>query len=494
MLHPRVARTPRGGRSPEPPAHRRLLRVMLAASLTTLLAVPVGIMSAAPPAAAADLDASQFAGVNWAVPGDNFVDGPLVLEGLDRSDDYATVSAKADAVYSGFQSTVGANTVRLPVNTYSVPGTDWGDAYAGAIDAATARGMKVILGYWEDGASSGGRIVDEAAFDEMWDALVDEYGSNGLVYFQPMNEPHGYSAGAWADIAADWVARYPSVPRDRIVVSGSGYNSEVTSVCGDSRLDGTHLSLHIYAFQFDSMSYDEWIGLFRDRIGSCGTRTILDEFGAPMDDGRDYNEPNSSDNFVRYMRAATDTVHDLDMGAVYWPALGGKHTYRPDYDWYSLYALHGSGTDLTLSVRNPTQIDRLEYAFGLDDGTPDTGLENVGVPGCLDVPGSTRENRTQVQIWDCNGGANQQWTRTASGEITVYDGAKCLDALGGGATDGTRVGIYDCNGQDNQKWTFHSDGTLRSDASGLCLDVGRDTAKAQLWSCWGGDNQRWQVT
>ncbi|WP_026117042.1 ricin-type beta-trefoil lectin domain protein [Nocardiopsis valliformis] len=494
MLHPRVPRTPRGARSPEPPVRRRLPGAMLAAALTTLIAVPVGALPAPSPAAAADeLDATRFGGVNWAAPGDNFVDGPVVPEGLEESDSYATVRAKADAVYSGFESTVGANTVRLPVNTYSVPGTAWGDAYFGAVDAATDRGMQVILSYWEDGASSGGRVVDEAAFYSMWDAVVDEYGSDDLVYFESMNEPHGYSASEWADFAIDWVERYPSLPRDRIIVSGSGYNGEVVSVCGDSRLDGTYVALHLYAFQFDSMSYDEWIDLFRSRIGDCGTRTVLDEFGAPMDDGLDYNDPDSSDNFVRYIRAATDTVHDLGMGAVYWPALGGKHTVRPDHDWYSLYALHGSGTDLSLSVRNQTGIDRLEYAFGLGDDTPGTGLENVGVPGCLDVPGGTRENRTQVQVWDCNGGSNQQWTRTSTGEITVYGGEKCLDALGGGAADGTRVGIYDCNGQDNQKWAFHSDNTLRSVSSGLCLDVSRDTSRAQLWSCWGGDNQQWQV-
>ena len=102
MLHPRVARTPRGDRSLEPPAQRRLFRAMMTAALTALLAVPAGALSDAPPAAAdepaapaaaADLDASRFGGVNWAVPGDNFVDGPLVPEGLDRSDGYATVRA-----------------------------------------------------------------------------------------------------------------------------------------------------------------------------------------------------------------------------------------------------------------------------------------------------------------------------------------------------------------------------------------------------------------
>jgi tRNA A-37 threonylcarbamoyl transferase component Bud32 len=126
-------------------------------------------------------------------------------------------------------------------------------------------------------------------------------------------------------------------------------------------------------------------------------------------------------------------------------------------------------------------------------GSPTTTLRNTGVPGCLDVPGATRQNGSQVQVYNCDGGSNQQWTRTAGGQITVYGGTKCLDALGHGTSNGTKVAIYDCNGEDNQKWTFHSDGTIRGVPSGLCLDVNWSTSKAQLWSCWGASNQKWQI-
>ncbi|MGP4113710.1 cellulase family glycosylhydrolase [Streptomyces sp. 4N509B] len=360
-----------GGPHPRARRHRRVLATALAA----LVAVPLAALpSAAATTAAttptpAPLAATDFRGVNWAMPGDNFTDGPVVPEGLNETDSYETVKAKAAAVYRGFADTIGVNTVRLPVNTSSVPGTPWGDAYAGAVDAAVEAGFRVILSYWEDGASSGGRIVDAGAFNAMWDAVVDRWEADSQVHFEPMNEPHGYSAGDWANVAATWIADRPSVPRERILVSGHGFNGDVTSVCRDSRLDGTYLSLHLYAFQFGEMSYDAWLGLFRSRIGDCGSRTILDEFGAPTDDGRDYNNANSTDNFVRYVRAATDTVRDARMGAVYWPALGGKHTVRPDYDWYSLYALEGSGTNLTLRLRNTTMADRLQHAWAIDGGS-----------------------------------------------------------------------------------------------------------------------------
>ncbi|MEB3368935.1 cellulase family glycosylhydrolase [Saccharopolyspora mangrovi] len=343
---------------------RGRLGAAIALTMSVLIAGPAVHTAAAAPAESSALQARQFQGVNWAMPGDNFVEGPVVPEGLSEADNYSVVKDKATAVYDGFASTTGANTVRLPINTHSVPGTKWGAAYAGAIDAAVDKGFKVILSYWEDDASSDGRIVDKAAFDAMWDAVVDRHGANGQVYFEPMNEPHGYSAQEWADIAATWIADRPSVLRDRIIVSGSGYNGEVTSVCADDRLDGTYLSLHLYAFQFQPKTYEEWVSLFRERIGSCGSRTVLDEFGAPMDDERNYDDTNSSDNFVRYIRAATDTSRSLEMGAVYWPALGGKHSHRPDHDWYSLYALEGSGTDLSVRLRNTTIVDRLEHAWG----------------------------------------------------------------------------------------------------------------------------------
>ena len=48
----------------------------------------------------------------------------------------------------GFRENLGANTLRLPINPASV-GTAWWNSYRATIDAATASGDKVILGYWE---------------------------------------------------------------------------------------------------------------------------------------------------------------------------------------------------------------------------------------------------------------------------------------------------------------------------------------------------------
>ncbi|MGW0803482.1 RICIN domain-containing protein [Nonomuraea sp. NPDC002799] len=465
------------------PHSSRTLRRSLAALAAALVSVPIAALTGAAPAAA---DTAQFRGVNWADPRDNYADDPVIPSGLSVSDGYATVRAKADAVIAGFQANLGANTVRLPVNPYSV-GTSWWNAYTGAVDAATAKGFKVVLSYWEGTAAKDGRIDDPAAWTTMWNTIITKYGANGLVYFEPMNEPFGYSASGWADTAAGWIAAHPSVPANRIFVSGSGYNDDVTTVCADSRLNGTFLSLHHYGF-WGTHTYADWVTDLRNRIGSCAARTVLDEFGAPMTTGLDYNDAGSADNFVRYLRADTDTVRALGMGAIYWPGLRSG-------DPYTLQTLGGSGVNLTLATPNSSGVDRLKHAWGVTAGA--TVLRGVGSGRCLDVPGATRVNGTQLTIHDCNGGANQQWTRTATGQITVY-GDKCLDAYGQGTTNSTKVDIWDCNNGANQRWTLNADGTIRGAQSGLCLDVNQaataNGSLVQLYTCTGGSHQRWRTS
>lgn len=52
-------------------------------------------------------------------------------------------------------------------------------------------------------------------------------------------------------------------------------------------------------------------------------------------------------------------------------------------------------------------------------------------------------------------------------------------------------------GQANQQWNINADGTITSALSGLCLEAaGLGTANGtplELWSCWGGSNQKWSL-
>jgi alpha-galactosidase len=128
---------------------------------------------------------------------------------------------------------------------------------------------------------------------------------------------------------------------------------------------------------------------------------------------------------------------------------------------------------------------------------PSGEVHAVGAGKCLDVPGLSTTAGTQLDIWDCNGGANQIWTRTSANQLTVYSGSSqlCLDAYDNQTTSGTKVETWPCNGQANQEWLLNGNGTITGVQSGLCLDVNgastADGALAELWTCNGQSNQQW---
>ncbi|RRS01242.1 RICIN domain-containing protein [Glycomyces terrestris] len=480
---------------------RNRFRRLLFAVLAALLLTPLTVLSGASPAAA---DTSRFRGFNWAVLGDNFVEGPLVLDRLSQSDSYDTVRAKADAIYADMAATMGADTVRLPVNTHTV-GTAWWNAYRGTIDAATARGFKVILAYWEDGAASGGRITDMNAFNAMWNTVTAQYGSNSLVHFEPMNEPHGYSATEWTNIAAAWINARPSIPKGRILIGGTGFSQDAKPICADARLNGTLVSFHHYAFFYGTKDYAGWVQSVRDQLGSCGSRAVLTEFGAPMNDGRDYANAASTDNFVRYLRAVTDVAREQRMGSTYWPAIGGKPG-SIGYDWYSMFSASGSGTAIDLAIRNPSGADRIRHAWGEDiGGGQTTDVVNRLSAKCVDVVGGSTADGAEVIQYDCHGRVNQQWTLRPSGggyvQLVSAASGKCLDISGASTADGARAIQWTCGSGTNQQWQVRDAGggyvQLVARHSGKCLDViGSGTAngvRLQQAACTGASNQHWTL-
>ena len=140
-------------------------------------------------------------------------------------------------------------------------------------------------------------------------------------------------------------------------------------------------------------------------------------------------------------------------------------------------------------------------ALGGSGSTGGGGAEihAVGAGKCLDVPGLSTTAGTQLDIWTCNGGANQLWTHTSANQLTVYSGSSqlCLDASGNQTTAGTKVVTWTCNGGANQQWNVNSNGTITGVQSGLCLDVtGASTANGalvELWTCNGQSNQHWTL-
>jgi hypothetical protein len=75
----------------------------------------------------------------------------------------------------------------------------------------------------------------------------------------------------------------------------------------------------------------------------------------------------------------------------------------------------------------------------------------------------------------------------------------CLDVRGNTSAPGTAVQIFTCSGGDNQKWTSTTSGEIRVTIGGTtrCLDaydggVANGT-KLIIWNCQGSGNQRWTL-
>jgi hypothetical protein len=453
---------------------RRSLAIVLL-SLVTLASVPALPSEAGPPRT------DDFRGVNWADPRDNYAHDEVVPSGLSTADDYRTTYRKATGIVGEFRTELKANTVRLPINPSSV-GTPWWNSYRAAIDASVADGYKVILSYWEADNAKDGRVDDPAKYTAMWDTVVKAYSKNPHVYFEPMNEPFGYSLTEWVSLTSAWIARHRDVPRGRIVISGTGYNDNVTGVGAAPELTGTLLSLHFYGFWASDTTEAAWLANLRPRIGSYGWRTIIDEAGSPMTIGLNYGN-HEGNVYTAYLGALTQVAREQKMGIVYWPGLRTG-------DSYSMTTQVGPND---LQVNSQSGRDQLWWGWGLlkkeptntlPPAPPGEPLRGVASGRCVDVPGFSTSPGTALDLWDCNNGGNQSWNQTAGGQLTVY-ADKCLTAGASAAT------IETCTGAANQTWQLNADQTVSS-ATGCLTAAGTGNGAAVVVApCNGSDDQKW---
>jgi endoglucanase len=297
-----------------------------------------------------------IAGVNWADARDNFVDGWVIPSGLEASDNYASVATKSESIYNGvIANLAGVNAIRLPVNPPSVS-DNWWNAYQATIDQALAKKLKVILCCWESSSSKNGMIDNMGAFWQMWTTILNKYGQQNEVYIEVFNEPYGYSLPQLSAIYEQFLAKFPALPKNRILLSGIGYAEDVTEIGADARFKDCLLALHNYAF-WNTRSQSEWEANWRLRYGAYSSRTVITEFGAGMSTGKNYTGAVGSDNEIAYIIGSTNIFRNGNLSSVYWPGIR-------DGDSYSLLNRSGTGGDMKLSVVNPSGVTRLRFGWG----------------------------------------------------------------------------------------------------------------------------------
>lgn len=119
---------------------------------------------------------------------------------------------------------------------------------------------------------------------------------------------------------------------------------------------------------------------------------------------------------------------------------------------------------------------------------------------CMDIPGNDDQltNGTNVQMWDCQTGSqDQKWRYNKTSQMfenKASGGAKCLDNRGQ-ANNGGGIVIWDCVDSDNLRWTYQGNklaskhnGNIVADAYGT-----GNGANAGQWSYHGGSNQQWEL-
>ena len=308
--------------------------------------------------------ASSFHCVNWAVNGDNYQPGPLVLSAMrGSSDTYAQVQSISNSVLGSFISLLQANCVRVPINEPTATGA-WWTVYKAVIDTATAKGMKVMIAYWVKD-SGHGQPYDTNAFFAMWKIVVQAYANNPLVYYDIINEPFGMSQSALTQLVQSWISMFPSVPKAQVIVPGSGWDDNVVGMGGS--FPAYLLELHIYAIgKTGPLTASAWASNVASVVGSYANRTIVGEWGDGVGT-TDFDAPVNNNLHLAYVDGVSDQIHDAKMGSGWWPGLwAGPGSGAGNNSSWSMLLMHGTWPDYTFTVQNASALKRLQHSWGLN--------------------------------------------------------------------------------------------------------------------------------
>ncbi|WP_218108494.1 RICIN domain-containing protein, partial [Actinacidiphila rubida] len=240
---------------------------------------------------------------------------------------------------------------------------------------------------------------------------------------------------------------------------------------------------HQYALNVARTGTDTWSGSATDTV--TGTSVHIGTYTVPAGSG---NLQGSQGGFVEYYlgipSCATMPRSDAVFGGPTSTDAGGlSGTSTADYEYSDCVGQSGYQAQ---QVGSGTHVTRGFVSAA-------AALTHQASGRCLDDANSGTTDGNPVILYDCTGGANQQWAQPGGNELTVN--GMCLDATAGGTTPGTKAEIWDCHGGTNQQWTFAADGTVRGVQSGLCLGpVGNATGNGtgvELQTCDGRASQVW---
>ncbi len=425
---------------------------------------------------------SQFRGVNWADKRDNFVSDVLLLSGTSLSDTYESASVIAERVIGQFQELLGTNSVRIPINEPTA--SKFWNTYTGIIDVGLSKG-RVAIGYWGPAQPSGPKNMND--WWAMWETVVKKYGDHPNAYFEIFNEPHMYSKEELRNLYATWLEKFPDVPRDHILLDGSGMAWNIPDIADDPRFEGCLFAVHEYTFWNMSINTEQgWKNSFKGKVGKYIDRTVCTEWGGAMSPGEkagvhyDYMDYNSTPTnyFMAYIRGMSDQLREWEMGSFYWPGLR-------DGDWYSMTKRSGEGANIKLEIVNQSGVDRMQMSWadtvetdppkqdpfgGIDaDGKLVAG-KAVSLPGKIeaenyDIGGS------RVSFYDKSSANEGGFYRKDAVDIVVLDSADLSKGYALGYTQAGEWLEYTVHIEKTAKFTVEVQMATASEKAGVQLFI-----------------------
>lgn len=320
-----------------------LTKITLAA-----LAAAVTLLAPAP----AQADTSGFHGGNWSSwvgLVDNDIQYPA---GITSTTTVAQAQAVADTIACDYKA-IGINFVRFPVNPATVTG-NWSVTQA-CINELISQGLTVDIGCWYIDADSGGNglIRNMSTWQAMWQTVDGVYHANNSVYYEPINEPFGYTAAGLESVYTTFLG-FITKSQSHIILDGTGYSDNVTAIGGDSSFNSCLLSVHDYAMWNPGLTSESgWESDLYNRVNPYQSRTIMTEFGAVTTTGLYYGAT-TSDNNISFIRGMCNECQTLSMGSVYFPA----HQPTANNNKRLFYGPGGGAI-------NPSIITELQSGWGL---------------------------------------------------------------------------------------------------------------------------------
>jgi chitinase len=359
-------------------------------------------------------------------------------------------------------------------------GDDALGAFTSQVNAVKNAGGNVIISF---GGEAGGELAESctsvSSLQAAYQNVVTTYGITRLDFDIEGDPLDNTSANSRRDQAlAALQAADPAVQVDfTIPVDPDGLESDALALLNDAKSKGVKVAtVNIMTMDFGdgenalndaesaaNATHTQLTSIYGGSSASVWNLIGLTPIAGQNDDNENFTQANAStlESFAASKGVGELAFWEIDgydkpLGYAYskiFNKITGGSTGGGGTG--SAYAGGGSGKcidDNNGSTTNGTQLEIYTCNGGANQAITSTGGTLQVLGKCFDAHGNGTANNTVVDIWTCNGGQNQQWTLTGNTIVGVQSG-KCLTVQGASTANLAKLILYTCNGKTNQVWT-----------------------------------------